>query len=207
MIDRNKLLEQREKVANTLREKATKIEAIQFDNHVKVSINLSLLPKFEKDWRKNISPELKEIVAERKGAVYVFHLPNITKEEIEKRLQEYKDEIKDKPSLRRTIPSLKDIQKRLKDADVLYIGSTNEDFGSRFYQHLGYGSATTGALQLIHWARTFGQIEISYYIIEPLELALSLQAEIILCKVYKPLIGKMATDMVKVKRNNQNKKS
>ncbi|MCC6516170.1 MAG: hypothetical protein IT275_07415 [Chitinophagales bacterium] len=200
MIDQKMLLPKIKSVVATLREKADKVEQMTFGNPQKVLINLKDLPKFIKNkkrgdlyYKEALSQNavLKDIIIDRSGAVYLFHLPEGAKDnQIIEALRTCHKETG------RVVPSLTHIDNR--KPSVLYIGSVKSHFGNRFCQHLGYGAQRTGALQLIHWADKglFNEIEMTYFPIEFSVLALHTQAEIIMCKAFTPLIGRMERDKI-----------
>jgi hypothetical protein len=75
---------------------------------------------------------------------------------------------------------------------VLYIGKTEKGFSRRFKEHLGFGSSSTFALNIIHW-RTDLQItlELNYTCIDNSQLQNLESVESALHLLAKPILGRM----------------
>lgn len=199
MIDVTILEEAKNEVAATLIEKSQQLKAMPITEQYTFDIDMSQLAPFQINSKRgskyyyqslqNIG--LGQILGEKRGAVYVFHLPENSDRD------KYIQSIVDcKKNIGRNTPSVENIFKR--DFKVLYVGSVKSGFYTRFIQHLGYGTKNTAALQLIHWGLPlFSKIKMTYLPVDYSDLALHTLVEIAMCKTVTPMIGRMERDKIK----------
>lgn len=94
------------------------------------------------------------------------------------------------------------VSRRNKDEDskdnVLYIGSKQKNFEQRLKEHLGYGSKSTYALQLVHWRDKISSdfiIKIELYYYDELPYMMLKNIEHALWYHYKPILGQGGLDL------------
>jgi hypothetical protein len=199
MIDVKILEAAKQEVADTLFLKSEKLKSLPLQEQYEFDIDITKLPPHQTNAKRGSKyyyeglkiMGLEPILNEKRGAVYVFHLPeNPDRDEYVKSI------INCKKSIGRNAPSVENIMKR--DFKVLYVGSFKSHFYTRFIQHLGYGTKNTAALQLIHWApNLFSKIKMTYLPVDYSDLALHTLMEIAMCKTMVPMIGRMERDKIK----------
>ena len=84
-------------------------------------------------------------------------------------------------------------KKRKENSTILYCGSVGKELHGRLVQHLGFGSAKTGGLQLIHWAKDLNlELEFHYAWLGQENRDYTVFIESALANHLDPLIGKKA---------------
>lgn len=130
-----------------------------------------------------------EFLKEKKGAfVYIFEIIDETLvEDIKDRFCKYKKTKKVSNMQKRATPFLPNNIKE-NTSKILYVGSIKNGLHKRIKEHLGYGSASTGALHLKYWMSKSCYLNIHLIPIENVDLTYDIEAAI--ASKLKPLIGK-----------------
>jgi hypothetical protein len=193
MINFNQIIESRGKL---LQERIALLEKIKGTLKIEGPINFSIDNIVEDDKynpRKNGVkvgvPQLSFLEKSKGSYVYFFELSEvIDKNILLEKIKEFKsneiiDGIDKKRAMSKSPSSFDD-----NISDILYVGSIKENIHKRIKEHIGFGSKSTYAIHLKHWAPKELKLNFYYIKIENPDLTYDIEAAI--ADYLNPLIGK-----------------